>query len=234
MVILRRLPYMPTVVIFDCESDGRPETISECPDFTNVQCTVVCAIEWTTGTSFEEATKIVCWRDVVPSRGVGPFTPLFDAFDRADLIVGYNCLDFDFPLLFKYYGRRHLQRYQGHRLKTLDVFTRIRAVTGSWPKLDYLLKCNGLESKTSSGAEAVKMWESGEREKLQSYCEADVFLTAKLAMLPHIMMNGMRIPEHVYGIRPTLESVMYRSRPTKSVATASDDEKEYVLVALKV
>ena len=80
----------------------------------------------------------------------------------------------------------------------------------------------------------MKMWESGEREKLQSYCEADVFLTTELAMLPHIVMNGMRIPEHVYGIRPTLESVMYRSRPTnESVATASDDEKEYVVATLK-
>lgn len=215
---------MAKVVVFDCESDGRPYDANGWMDFTTVQCTVVCALEWVCGTPLDTATSIVCWRDVAPSRGVSPFSLLFDAFDRADLIVGYNCLDFDFPLLYKYYGRRSLQRYQAHRLKTLDVFSRIRAVTGSWPKLDYLLKSNGLESKTSSGAEAVNMWESGEREKLQSYCEADVLLTAKLATLPSISMHGMQIPQFVYGIEPAIAAVV----STRCSTTA--DEPDYVVV----
>mgnify|MGYP006142899315 CR=1 FL=1 len=189
---------MPIVVVFDCESDGRPTRTGSygAPDFTHVQCTVACALVIDArGLAIPEgvkhcldsARKITCWRDVVPRRGASPFHDLFAAFDEADLIIGYNQLDFDFPLLQKYYGRAWGQsKYMTHRIKCLDVFQRVRGVLGVWPKLEQLLQANGLDGKSGNGAEAVNMWNEGRRKELQEYCAIDVVRTAQLALLPHM------------------------------------------------
>ena len=208
---------MPTVVVFDCESDGKPirTGLHGEPDFTHVQCTVVCALVFdakclatpeSAAESLAAARKIICWRDVVPHESVGPFDELFTAFDRADLIVGYNQLDFDFPLLRKYYGRSwSVDKYVSHRIKCLDVFQRVRCVLGYWPKLEYLLHVNGLAGKSGTGAEAITMWNDGRRKELQEYCEIDVLRTAQLALLPEMRIDARyTIPSFVYGIIPAL------------------------------
>lgn len=236
---------MPTVVVFDCESDGKPDRCGDRADFSHVQCTVACALVLEVGQPLEDGQKITCWRDLAPTKCVNPFMPLFDAFDRADVIVGFNCYDFDFPLLWKHYGKKQQRRYQEHRLKTLDVFSRIRAATGTWPKLGDLLHINDMASKTGDGAEAVRLWQQGKRDQLQKYCEMDVVLTAKLAMLPRMRMGALTIPSSVYGIEPAVQAVMMskeqamreeHTTPTDTTDTASSSEGEggFVVVGMPV
>ena len=43
--------------------------------------------------------------------GVGPFRALFEAFDAAELIVGYNSLGFDHPVLYKHCDRRRTEKH---------------------------------------------------------------------------------------------------------------------------
>lgn len=155
----------------------------------------------------EKATKITCWRDVVPSKGASPFKELLDAFDSADLIVGYNSLDFDMPLLCKHYGPKGARRYLDHRVKSLDIFSRVRAATNQWPKLDELLAANHLGSKSGDGAQAIKLWEENRRDELQQYCMMDVQRTAELALLPRMRVGGAWIPNHVYGIGPAVQAI---------------------------
>jgi hypothetical protein len=212
------------VVGFDCESDGLPARpppgahgIYDALDFRHVQCTVACAIAIDVPTPFDGNlkslvhTRISAWRD---DNGP-PFETILKQFDDADVIIGYNALGFDFPLMYKYYnchradGRR---RYMQHRCKTVDIFERIRSATTQWPKLDTLLASNNLQGKTSSGKSAVTMWEQQERTQLCDYCMNDVDRTLQLAALPSITMGSLVIPEHVYGLRSALQSRVVRSR----------------------
>ena len=219
---MRDVDEMPNTVVFDCESDGLPaRTDNNELAFRHVQCTVACAIILTGSCgvdTIENARRIVAWRDATPADCVGgPFADLLLAFDAADVIVGYNALAFDFPLLQKYYGTsgKGNERYLSHRLKTLDPFARIRAATGQWPKLDSLLACNGLPQKTASGAQAIKWWLESERALLSEYCMADVVCTTHLVLMPSLYMpskpldmphttSKFKLPEMLYSLRAAL------------------------------
>lgn len=109
-----------TVVFFDCESDALPNRSLGLDGFRYTECTCACALvlelpengriqsTQDIASSLDGGQQLACWRDVATDTSVpggAPFEPLLAAFDSADLIVGYNCLAFDFPLLRKYYGR---------------------------------------------------------------------------------------------------------------------------------
>lgn len=234
---------MPTVVVFDCESDSRPTQLGQRgeQDFRFVQCTVACALVLdaslivapsASATVLATATPIVCWRDVSQAKGVCPFKALFDAFDEADVIVGYNCLDFDFPLLHKHYGSKGSRRYLDHRVKTLDIFSRVRAATNQWPKLEQLLDANDLGGKSGDGCKAITLWEAGNRDELQKYCMDDVRLTAQLALLPRLRIGLASLPSHVYGIRPAVYA--YRmSHDATLVELPETDSKSACLVIVE-
>ena len=170
--------------------------------------------------SLDNAVELTCWRDVASTPGGNPFAALFEAFDAATVIVGYNAFEFDFPLLYKHYSKRNgNQRYFAHRIKTLDMFSRLRAVSGHWPKLDDLLRANGLPVKIADGKEAIRMWQANQREELSDYCLEDVRCTARLALLPKMVFGNTTIPDHVYGLMPMVAAV-----------TLAEEEGEYVVV----
>lgn len=201
-----------TVVIFDCESDGKPrhtyaETRTE-SDFKYVQCTCACALIVPVAQlpSLEGAVRLTCWRDD-EGHGANPFEPLLAAFDVALVIVGYNQLEFDFPLLWKHYGRLQNRRYVQHRVKCLDIFSRLRDVSGHWPRLDDLLIANELPTKCGDGREAIRLWKDGKRSELEAYCQADVQRTTELALLSQMAFGKTVMPEHVYGLLPMLRAV---------------------------
>lgn len=263
---------MAVCVVFDCETDSKPPSCRErgATDFSFVQCTCACALEIdlsavqvvpsaaqvaSTAQLLSSAKKLTCWRDVIASRGANPFAPLLALFDSADIIVGFNALDFDFPLLKRHYGKMGLQRYYSHRFKCIDVFERVRSATGSWPSLDGLLSLNNLGSKSGSGAFAITLWNEGRRAELEHYCQDDVRLTAELAMLPRLRVltktgETVSVPGNVYSVAPALYALMaaraqkhpnfpaVKSRKTSQVQSApptdADDEPDYVMVGAVV
>lgn len=198
-----------SIVVFDCESDGRPRRVpGKDADFSMIEATCVCALTLDPSVApaddpyraqrmMERSKRFTFWRDESPTQSASPFEGLFQLFDAAQVIVGYNQMDFDFPLLRRYYATR--RRYVSHRAKSLDIFANLRTVYSRWFKLDNLLKENGLASKTSDGAEAVRMWESGEREMLESYCMSDVALTAQLSLLTELRADGVVCPHHLFS-----------------------------------
>lgn len=155
-----------------------------------------------------------------------PFEPLLQIFDKADVIVGYNVLEFDFVVLQSHYMRGASSasdadaRYFTHRAKTLDLFDRIKAVTSVWYKMDELLVANGLRQKTADGLEAVKMWENRERDDLAAYCETDVRLTALLACQSRLGLPQkndykppLQVPHTVFGIAAAVAAHNHESAP---------------------
>ena len=150
----------------------------------------------------EEAEVVTLWRDEDPE-GKGPFEPLLEAFDKAELICSYNGLGFDHPVLYKHCTKT---RTEAHLLKAHDVFSRLKENTTVWFKLDNLLKANGLETKTANGLEAIRMWNDGEPDKLQEYCEGDVRALARLLALPELKLPRLSsvAPNYLFGMGSAL------------------------------
>lgn len=136
----------------------------------------------------------------------GGFQDVLEMFDRAELIVGYNCISFDFEVLRKHYPPVSEWRFQLHLDKTHDIFARIRAETGVWFKLDVLLETNNLAQKSGDGLKAIKLFEEGRYKELRDYCEDDVKCTARLALLTEMRLpNTDRILTNpIFGVASAL------------------------------
>ena len=150
----------------------------------------------------EAAPMATLWRDE-DEDGVGPFRALFEAFDAAELIVGYNSLGFDHPVLYKHCERRRTEK---HLFKVHDAFARLRDHTSVWFKLDHLLQANGLATKTADGLQAIEWWKQGERTLLREYCEQDVRALARLLVLREIKLPKIHstAPNYVFGVSSAL------------------------------
>ena len=150
----------------------------------------------------EEAPMITLWRDE-DEKARGPFFELLKAFDEAELIVSYNGLGFDHPVMFKHCASK---RSEGHLFKVHDVFARLRDHTRVWFKLDNLLKENDMETKTANGLQAIDWWNEGKRDLLKEYCEQDVRALARMVCLPALKLPRIRAtaPNYVFGVASAL------------------------------
>lgn len=218
------------VLVYDCESDSGFENLPGDHHEDKIkfmQFTVICAIAMPVDMIEQKApadeilahsTRHWWWRDV-SEKGSNPIVSLLKLFDDAELIVGFNCLGFDFPLIRRFYRPSEevlypKQRYVDHRSKTLDIMARIRDATGNYYKLDELLKKNGLQTKSSNGKEAIRMWEEGRRDELKAYCAKDVVLTARLGLLESIRIEDhLKVTSRLFGIRNQLSQHTTPTQP---------------------
>ncbi len=212
------------VAVFDCESDSgfgdvfgraRDEIIHRYMQFTCI-CALVIPIDAiqsrvSTDEIISQSKRMTWWRDVSESNTATPIDSLLDIFDSAEVIVGFNCLAFDFPLIRRFYASQ--TRYLKHRCKCLDIMTRVRDVTDDYYKLDKLLRDNELSTKIGDGSTAITLWQEERRDELQAYCLCDVELTARLGLLNELHIRDKHstktftIAENVFGIRAALRSV---------------------------
>tara|TARA_Y100000389_G_C17403288_1_gene486614 strand:- start:344 stop:1123 length:780 start_codon:yes stop_codon:yes gene_type:complete len=219
----------PFVVIFDCESDC---DFKNCPGIdrdsklSRMQCTIACAIVIESTKCLQVQAENVesavthwhFWRHLSPG-GRPPFDGLLWLFDHAEVIVAYNALDFDFPLLRKHYTTR--EQYLAHRLKCLDPFARIRSATEVWPSLDALLKANGLQGKSGSGLDAIFFYAQGKMDELKKYCEDDVLLLTRLVFLPALTVPSVGgVPAHLTNILTAIAASRFPSKATEPSKSA--------------
>jgi DEAD/DEAH box helicase domain-containing protein len=105
----------------------------------------------------------------------GQMGDLLDELDRADMIVGYNVIGFDFEVLSLYGRTQQLER------KTFDVMSKIAEQTGRLRSLDTVSKLNLGEGKLiAEGLSAVQLWREQKLDALAEYCQKDVELTTRL------------------------------------------------------
>ena len=205
----------PFVVVFDIETqhrisdmpgDNRDEQVRNlevsCLSFVKIPSAAILAGPKEALRAVEEAPMVTLWRDE-DEKAVGPFFELLKAFDEAELIVSYNGLGFDHPVLFKHCKPKRTER---HLFKVHDVFARLRDHTTIWFKLDNLLKENGMETKTANGLIAIQWWAEGERELLRIYCEQDVRALARMICLPELKLPRINAtaPNFVFGVASAL------------------------------
>ncbi len=96
---------------------------------------------------------------------------LWPRLERAERIIGYNLLGFDYPCMQRYYTGNMSQ------LPTVDLLVEIEKKLGHRIKLDSVAEATLGVGKSGHGLMAVEYWKKGELEKLKDYCLQDVRVT---------------------------------------------------------
>lgn len=102
------------------------------------------------------------------------FGEMFKLFEQADLIVGFNSVQFDLEALAPYYVG-DLQA-----LPNLDIMLEMEKELGYRPGLDAVAKETLGRQKIGKGLDALEYFHKGEWEKLEKYCLRDVEVTRDL------------------------------------------------------
>ena len=96
---------------------------------------------------------------------------LWPRLERADRIIGYNLIGFDYPCLQTNYTGNIM------RLPTVDLLVEIERQLGFRIKLDDVAQATLGVGKSGHGLMAVEYWRKGEIDKLREYCLQDVRVT---------------------------------------------------------
>lgn len=102
---------------------------------------------------------------------------LWQEFENAQEVVGYNSKGFDLKVLAPYF------RGDIFAFPHLDMLEHIERVLGFRVSLDHLAEVNLSERKSGSGTQAVEWYRKKEWDKLITYCQKDVELTRRLHLL---------------------------------------------------
>ena len=101
---------------------------------------------------------------------------------EAELVVGFNSVDFDSRVIEPYYRKLASPADQplAKRLRHLDIFQEAKQITGEWPSLEKMARANLGRGKTGDGLQAVALYKAQRFDELEAYCGEDVKLTADL------------------------------------------------------
>ncbi|MEM6823101.1 MAG: ribonuclease H-like domain-containing protein [Verrucomicrobiota bacterium] len=96
---------------------------------------------------------------------------LIRELQRADLVVGYNVVRFDYTVLEPY------ACFDFSQVPTLDMMLDLEEVIGHRIKLDAVAESSLGVNKTAEGTEALKWWKEGKLYEIAEYCCYDVKVT---------------------------------------------------------
>ena len=99
------------------------------------------------------------------------FPEMFNLFEQADRIVGFNSINFDMPALQPYYMGDLLA------LPNFDIMVEIQKDGGHRIGLDAVARETVGEQKGGNGLDAIKYYREGDWDKLTKYCLQDVKIT---------------------------------------------------------
>ena len=97
---------------------------------------------------------------------------LIDQLLRADLVVGFNVINFDYEVLMGY----TIQDLP-HLCHTLDMLVDIEKVLGHRLGLDSVASASLGVGKTGDGLDAIRWWREGKLMEIAEYCCFDVKCT---------------------------------------------------------
>jgi RNase_H superfamily len=91
---------------------------------------------------------------------------------RADLVVGFNHLGFDYDVLM---GQAIMDFRD--QVRSLDLLLELEKKLGHRIKLDAVAAATLGSSKTADGLEAIRWWQQGKLAEIAEYCCYDVKVT---------------------------------------------------------
>ena len=99
------------------------------------------------------------------------FAKLWPRLERADRLIGFNTIGFDYPVMNNYYSG-DLQKFP-----TLDILYEIQKSLGRRIKLQDVAQATIGEGKSGYGGQAVEWWKEGKIQEIKEYCRQDVKVT---------------------------------------------------------
>lgn len=99
---------------------------------------------------------------------------LFSLLEKADLLIGFNIIGFDLPVLSRYFPG------DVQKLPVLDLLARIKESAGHRISLDAVAKETLGVGKSGDGLDAIKYYQTQNWEALEKYCLQDVVVTRDL------------------------------------------------------
>jgi DEAD/DEAH box helicase domain-containing protein len=110
---------------------------------------------------------------------LGALWPLLEA---SDVIIGFNTIGFDIPILNKYYPGDLLA------IKQIDIMREIEVKLGRRVGLGAVATGTLGSSKSADGLQAIRWWREGAIDKIRKYCLEDVRITKEI--YDHALMHG--------------------------------------------
>lgn len=150
---------MPTPVIVDVETQ---QTFREVGGFhpEKLNISVVSLFDYATN-------QFYCFEEHEISK-------LFPFLENASSIIGFNIVDFDLPVINRYYVGKLNQ------FPTLDLLDDVQQSLGFRIALDDLIRETLGVKKQGHGLLAIEYFKNKELDKLKAYCQSDVELTKNL------------------------------------------------------
>ncbi|HWB58707.1 MAG TPA: ribonuclease H-like domain-containing protein [Chthoniobacteraceae bacterium] len=97
---------------------------------------------------------------------------LVEQLVKADLVVGYNVINFDYEVLMGY-----TILDLPHQCRTLDLLADVESRIGLRPSLDSVAHASLGVGKTADGLDAIRWWREGKLKEIAEYCCYDVKCT---------------------------------------------------------
>jgi DEAD/DEAH box helicase domain-containing protein len=146
-------------IVLDCETQNVGFEVGGWENLGALRVSVACTWD-------EDSGYRVWWE--------GQMGDLLRELERADKIIGYNAIGFDYGVL-ALYGETHFN------YKTFDLMWKIHEQHGRLRSLNVVALLNLGEGKLSEeGMSAVKLWRENKLDMLAEYCQKDVELTHRL------------------------------------------------------
>jgi DEAD/DEAH box helicase domain-containing protein len=142
-------------IIFDIETDGIITNAGSTKVFPNMY--VVCIYDSLT--------------DKYTSYTQEELKDLWPILENADLLIGYNSVSFDTPILNRYYSG------DLSKIASLDLLDEIKKSLGYRIKLDSVAEATLGRKKTAHGLQAMEWWKQGRYDDVKNYCIEDVRIT---------------------------------------------------------
>ena len=149
---------MSQPIVFDVETQNSFREVNN--DTTKLRVSVAVAYDYAThqAYSFTEDT-------------IGG---LFNLFEKASVVIGFNSNSFDLVVLSPYYVGNLMA------FSRFDLLESIKEKTGKRYPLDDLVHATLGKGKSGHGLQAIEFFREGKITELISYCTDDVMLTREL------------------------------------------------------
>lgn len=141
---------------------------------------------------------------------------LVDHCRRADLVVGFNHVSFDYRVLA---GARYADQQQRSQLHTelaglpnFDMLVELKKQLGHRLKLEAVARPTLGTGKSADGLQALEWYKLGEIDKIIEYCKMDVQVTRDLYL--HALEHGKLDYDSRSGIKSV--SVDWNPQPQKA------------------
>jgi DEAD/DEAH box helicase domain-containing protein len=144
-------------LVVDIETKTLVDAVGGWKNFKQLECSVACAYD-------SRTDKMLTYRENE--------LPALVELCKDRLLIGYNLLGFDLPVLEKY-GMPPAQE-----LDVFDIMIDFHNVSGwKFVKLEKIAKATLGVGKSADGLMAVEWWKTGEVDKIIEYCLQDVAVT---------------------------------------------------------